>query len=108
MRLKPGLTDGCRCGHERTSYEVDESVFPELKDDHCRHIYDLYGYALIVRRDPVLTQYLGFERKVLDDIAGELDPAQHKERFDLLKGQMADNELVSKLMEGCAYGNSND
>ena len=108
MKLKPGLTKQCMCGNIRVSYEVCKNFFPDLTDTRCRHVYDLYGYALIAGRDPVLAQYLKFERRVLNDIAGELDPAQHKDRFDLLMEQIADNELVSKLMEGCAYGNSND
>lgn len=108
MKLKPGLTKDCVCGNLKSSYEVCENFFPDLTDDHCRHIYDLYGYSLIAKRDPVLTQYLEFERRILNDIAGGLEPVQHKARFDLLMRQKADNELVSKLMEGCAYGNSND
>ena len=108
MKLKPGLTKECVCGKLKTSYEVSENFFPELPDAHLKHIYDLYGYALIAGRYPVLAQYLEFERRVLNDIAGELDPAQHKGRLDLLNEQTADNERVSKLMEGCAYGNSND
>ena len=108
MKLKPGLTQSCACGHLKVSYETGEDLFPDLTDEHCRHIYDLYGYALIAGRDPVLAQYLEFERRVLNEIAGELDPAQHKDRSDQLREQIADNEHVSKLMEGCAYGNSND
>ena len=108
MKLKPGLTQSCVCGHLKVSYETGEDFFPDFTDEHCRHIYDLYGYALIAGRDPVLARYLEFERRVLNEIAGELDPAQHKDRSDQLREQIADNEHVSKLMEGCAYGNSND
>ena len=31
-----------------------------------------------------------------------------EKNVSVLMEQIADNELVSKLMEGCAYGNSND
>ena len=86
---------------EDTGYEAAAAFDPEA----AKRIFSRYGPILVARKDKVLLQYLKWEKAILKGVLKELSDSGHDERFRIKAGELMDNEITGKWMEGEAYGN---
>ncbi len=73
--------------------------------DATKRILNRYGPILVARRDKVLLQYLKWEKAILKGVLKELSDSGHDKTYQIKAGELTDNEITGKWMEGEAYGN---
>ncbi len=79
--------------------------FIKSAGEGAERIFMRYGPVLVARKDEVLLQYLKWEKAILKGVLKELSDSGHDERYLIKAGELMDNEITGKWMEGEAYGN---
>ncbi len=72
-------------------------LLPDLSDVDILRICNRYGEHNILRRDPLLKDYLTHGKEVCESILKSLDSDQHKDRVEEVIQERSDIEILLKL-----------